>query len=922
MLVKRNSVLRWIALFFCLAACFFCFRMAAFAEETQSVDDPAVVLNQETDNTTQRDEQTEAVSEKEQNVPTAETSTSTEVRDAETIDTAAADTETANDTTEESDTAKAAETENVEKGDRVYDTENSFGFVFIGYMNTDTVSNQRLADYLLYSSYYKQGNVYVFTKSNNILVYAVPEGESPEVYNLFAPPYSGLRLDLTSEILKWGQEHGKNWTMETLVKDFTFDLKTGLYFYDENGNPIDFFDLSLPDAQQEPYVGYWTNSSYNLTPHEDRKFDKTGDHLVFTAENNYWSLADENDLMNCPLQYLNGLEFIQGTSFVNFNPTYNGKPFRGLLNVEARQEILCKFEIDGQKYEILIHNPKDVSQFVVEDGIPTGKEDKTSDADMNAEIKTTDKNGKITIRSNSENKTITGVVRGDQITYKIDIDLSLEREMLQKLYQGITLYCYNLGGDYLDEVKQIAKEHNIALPNLYMNTFRDLSKTEDFTEFYPSIKFTFTLPDDKDANGNYDLIVDEDALKNVQLIQTNNSNKKYPYPKDSNPLWRLDPSQTEYNAEKRELTFVAYISPDQIVQDFIKKENEDTQKTEKVPYFGQEKAMALLDSMIGDQLTAVISGVRVSDLAEVGKPLTVEAKVSGSLNYMNGFRESIIGQSAPLGAKPNPGGDFEDEDAGWDEDVSYQSARRAAKVFRAMAAASEQESLYQPLNISDYDLSQLLFGHFAWTHLQDPSTKDVIQSEDNSEEFWYTVIIPSLDITKEVKGINTDQEFNFELKLDDAALAGPFNGTTYNAELHENGTVQNIAVNFKNGVATFKLKYGQTIRIIVPFDTHFTLRETDHNGYFVTIDKNGNRILSDTLSGVIESYTSLEDIEANKNAYTFTNEYEEPERPEESKEENVEETRSTGVQTGVMTQTGMWMVLALASIVILHKQRA
>ncbi|MBB5182573.1 DUF7601 domain-containing protein [Catenisphaera adipataccumulans] len=903
MQVKRNSVLRWIALFFCLAACFFCFRVTTFAEETQSADDPAVVLNQETDNTAQQDAQTEAVSETEQNVSTAKTSTSTEASDADTIDTAAADTETANDTTEESDTAEATETENVEKGDRVYDTKNSFGYVYLGYASKDAVSKQQLFDMFLYYSYYKQGNVYVFTKSNNILVYAVPEGESPEDYNAFTTPYSELELDLTSEILKWGQEHGKNWTNETLVKDFTFDLKTGLYFYDENGNPIDFFDFSIPYAK--PYINYWTYGYFTLT--SDRKFDTTKNSVIFTAENNYWSLADENGFMSCPIQYLSSFGFIQEPSLVHFNPSYNGKPFRGLLNVEYRQEVLCTFEIDGQKYEILIHNPKDVTQFVVEDGIPTGKENTKSDADMNAEIKTKDQNGKTTIRSNSENETITGVVRGDQITYKINIDLSLEREMLQKLYQGIALYC-NFDGNYSDEIRQIAKENNIALPMPYIFSYRLDTPNTEYTAFYPSITFTFTLPDDKDANGNYDLIVDEEALKNVQLIQ-----------EDGTPLWCLDPSQTKYDAEKRELTFVAYISPDQIVQDFIEIEENGVKK--KVPHFDQEKAQALLDSMIGDQLTAVISGVRVSDLAEVGKPFTVKAKVSGSLDYKNGFELSLIGQPVS-GAKPNPSGGFEDEDAGWDDEVSYQSARRAAKVFRAMASASEQESLYQPLNVSDYDLHQLLFGHFAWTHLQDPSTKDVIQTEDNSEEFWYTVIIPSLDITKEVKGINTDQEFNFELKLDDASLAGPFNGTTYNAELHENGTVKNVAVNFKNGVATFKLKNGQTIRIIVPFDTHFTLRETDHNGYFVTIDKNGNRILSDTLRGVIESYTSLEDIEANKNAYTFTNEYEEPERPEESKEENVEETKSTGVQTGMMTQTGMWMLLALASIVILHKQRA
>ncbi|MGI6511452.1 MAG: hypothetical protein ACOX1W_03330 [Catenisphaera adipataccumulans] len=125
MLVKRNSVLRWIALFFCLMACLFCFRVAAFAEETQPVDDPDVVLNQETDSTAQQDAQTKAVSEAEQNVPAAE-NTKTETSDAETKDAAAA-----NDTTEVSNAVKAAVTETVEKGDHVYSTEGSAGFNFL-----------------------------------------------------------------------------------------------------------------------------------------------------------------------------------------------------------------------------------------------------------------------------------------------------------------------------------------------------------------------------------------------------------------------------------------------------------------------------------------------------------------------------------------------------------------------------------------------------------------------------------------------------------------------------------------------------------------------------------------------------------------------------------------------------------------------
>jgi hypothetical protein len=888
MLVKHNSVLKWIALFFCLTACFFCFRMTAFAEEIQPVDDPAVVLNQETDNTAQQSVQTEAVAETEQNVPAAE-NTTIESSDAETSETAAA-----NDSTEESGTVETTDTETVEKGDHVYDTENSFGFNHLGYENKDAVSQQTLLDFLLYYSIYKNGDMGVIAKSKNILAYTPAEGTNPNDYNIFLTPYSVMRLYLQDEILKWGQQHGKDWTKNTLIKNFTFDLKTATYFYNENGEPVNF----LLYNSESILFNYWIN---NIEKPKDIKSDITADHVIFTVRNNYWPFNDESDERICPFSNLPRLDMIQGAGLMHFDPNY-----RGILNVEYKQEVLCIFEVDGQKYEILIHNPEDVAKFVVDDGITKNNKSESSDADMNAEIKTTDHNGNTTVRSNSENKTITGVVRGNQITYMINIDLSTETEMLLKLYQGIALQNH-FSFDYSDAAKQFVDDHGLSLSRFCPSWIED----SDYKPFYPIIEFIFTLPKDKDANGNYDLIVDEDALKNVQLIQ-----------KDGTPLWRLDPCMTKYDPKSRELKFYAYLSPDQIAQSFAEKIN----TRDMVPQFDHEKALALLNSMIGDHLTAVISGVRVSDLAEIGKPFTVKAKVSGSLDYKNSYVMEISDHGVP-GAKPNPGGDFEDADAGWDEDVSYQSARRAVRMLRAVAAASAEgtyteDDLYSPLNVSDYDLHQLLFGHFAWTHLQDPSTKDVIQSEDNSEEFWYTVIIPSLDITKEVKGTNTDQEFNFELKLDDAAMAGPFNGTTYNAELHENGTVQNIAVNFNNGTATFKLKNGQTIRIIVPFDTHFTLRETDHNGYFVTIDKNGNRIFSDTLSGIIESYTSLEDIEANKNAYTFTNEYEEPEQPEEPKEANVEETRSTGVQTGVMTQTGMWMVLALASIVILHKQRA
>ncbi|MBB5182575.1 DUF7601 domain-containing protein [Catenisphaera adipataccumulans] len=910
MLVKRNSVLRWMVLFFCLVVCFFCFRVAAFAEETQSVDDPAVVLNQETDSTAQQDAQTKAVSETEQKAPAAKTSTSTAINDAETSKTAAA-----NDATEQPVTEQAAaESQTVEKGDQVYSTEKSRGFVYIGYKSKDSVSQQNIRNDLLYSSYYRYGDFGVLAKSKNIIAYIVPAGDDPKLYNNLFIPNSGFALEVPDEILLWGQQHGKNWTKDTLIKNFILDYRIKIYFYDENGNPVDFIDRPQEHGMDSDDWNQVDKSSfhyeiYNEYIHVPSKnetdLDIAADHLIFTAVNNYYQ--DSAGSKTCRIGEMTqvnkfGSRFLESVFFpwFHFNPNYRGK-----LNIEFRQEALCKFEIDGQKYEILFHNPRDVAEFVVEDN--TTKNDRTdaSNADMNAEIKTTDQNGKTTVRSNSENETITGVIRGDQITYNINIDLSTEREMLLKLYQGIALH-NNPDAKYSDKALEQAEKLHITLSQLIYWAF---SNDEENKLFHPTITFTFTLPKDKDANGNYDLIVNEDTLKNVQLIQEN---------PNGSPLWQIDPSETTYNANLRELKFTAYLSPDQIIQDF------DESKDDLEEWYAS--VLKLLNSMIGSKLTAVISGVRVSDLAEVGKPFTVRAKVSGSLDYTKSY-ELLVGPTHPVGAKPNPGGGFEDADADWDDEGSFKSARRAVRMFRAMAAASADDAytmndLYSVLDSTDYDFHQLLFGHFAWTHLQDPSTKDVIQTEDNSEEFWYTVIIPSLDITKEVKGINTDQEFNFELKLDDASLAGPFNGTTYNAELHENGTVQNVAVNFKNGVATFKLKNGQTIRIIVPFDTHFTLRETDHNGYFVTIDKNGNRILSDMLRGVIESYTSLEDIEENKNAYTFTNEYEEPERPEESKEENVEETRSTGVQTGMMTQTGMWMVLALASIVILHKQRA
>ncbi|MBB5182568.1 DUF7601 domain-containing protein [Catenisphaera adipataccumulans] len=907
MQLKRNSVLRWIALFFCLAACFFCFRMTAFAEETQSADDPTVVLDQETDNAVQQSTQKEKSI---QETESSSLSTINETAETNDSDKAAVSEETGvKKASTPITTASVAETETVEKGDHVYNTEISSGSNRLGYVNVDPDSEQRLIDYYLSASYYVSGNTIVAAKSKNIIAYIVPQGKDAKNYNVFLSTDSTLHLDLTEEILKWGQEHGKNWTKETLIKNFSFDFKAGAYFYDENGKPVNFIDLSLPYYvtnpydSGEPWIDFYFLNSFDWNDwrrNEDQSVDREADHIAVELNNNSLRKNGE-DLLTCSLDDLPYISAEANPAGIHFDPNY-----RGILNVELIHQFTCKFEIDGQKYEILIHNPKDVEQFIVEDGTVKSEEMNTSDADMRAEIKTTDQDGTTTIRSDSENETITGVVRGDQITYKIDLDLSAEREMLFKLYQGIALE-YAFDAEFSEEVQQFFEDHRMVLPWLYISG----QPNRKAIEFYPTITFTFTLPKDKDANGNYDLIVDEDALKNVQLIQEN---------PNGSPLWQLDPSKTQYDAVNRILTFTAYLSPDEIVQDFIKIGDD------KIFYLEHEKVLTLINSMIDSKLTAVISGVRVSDLAEVGKPFTVKAKVSGSLDYINDYLIILADPPAPA-AKPNPGGDFEDADAGWDEDVSYQSARRAVRMLCAVAAASAEgtyteDDLYSPLNVSDYDLHQLLFGHFAWTHLQDPSTKDVIQSEDNSEEFWYTVIIPSLDITKEVEGINTDQEFNFELKLDDAAMAGPFNGTTYNAELHENGTVQNIAVNFKNGVATFKLKNGQTIRIIVPFDTHFTLRETDHNGYFVTIDKNGNRIFSDTLSGIIESYTSLEDIEANKNAYTFTNEYEEPEQPEEPKEANVEETRSTGVQTGVMTQTGMWMVLALASIVILHKQRA
>lgn len=154
-----------------------------------------------------------------------------------------------------------------------------------------------------------------------------------------------------------------------------------------------------------------------------------------------------------------------------------------------------------------------------------------------------------------------------------------------------------------------------------------------------------------------------------------------------------------------------------------------------------------------------------------------------------------------------------------------------------------------------------------------------------------------LTVSKTVKGTgaDTDQEFSFTVTLDDTSINGTYGEMT-----------------FKDGVAAFKLKHGESINATkLPAGISYTVTETDAKGYTVT---------STGETGTIKDGETLK--------AEFVNEKdkipekpegpEEPENPDPGKDENVP---TTGDHTAMYIAAAALTLSAIASAALSVKRR-
>jgi hypothetical protein len=405
----------------------------------------------------------------------------------------------------------------------------------------------------------------------------------------------------------------------------------------------------------------------------------------------------------------------------------------------------------------------------------------------------------------------------------------------------------------------------------------------------PELHVSFTLPDSKDSTGAYNL---QYVKKNLDKITVSNS-------RSDGIQWKLAQNSLAFDESTRTISFDVYISPKDIGQTVSMYEEEIRNRYKNIgsgPGYLNEDAPQIiqdtLEKMDGNNVTVAIPGVKVSNDADAGEAFTAKAKVAGDMFYGTSPYEGIMGTSAPLGSPRPPRKGLSKlttsamnkaqkkaAEAMADEmdNVEDQSAiSTLGTTSSSVAAAStaddssttDEYELWTPdqyvdfhdaVNLYDYDNYEFVFGNYYWKHLQNDEGKDCIQEEANSEEMWYTVMIPSATISKTVKASNDadkDGSFEFQIKLDNPSEAPVCNSVKHNAVKHLGNSSQAVTLTFdQNGTATFKLKNGERMEIVLPFDVKYTVTELSGEDFDTKMECDGQTIKGKSLTDTIDSVT-------------------------------------------------------------------
>ena len=741
---------------------------------------------------------------------------------------------------------------------------------------TDPVTSHHVTYGTLYYTYEKGAGTDTFSAKN--IVSSVQE----EACSMLLPSYSGLRVSIVQELLRWGKAHGKNWTEDTQITGLTGDITKQDDFLDANGNPADFV----------------------------RSTDNPGD--IFNAEpDGIWQMSGDIQQTDTAsmlkrVQALSGsdgrlgdmgyLRMYTGSTAYKFNKDYLGK-----LTINSCIKLRFSFMADGLPYEITLLTPDAAHTFEVEKVDTQPQVSGEPDADLQAVV--THDGTASPVRT--ENDQVTAVQHGDEITYRIEAGGEATAQMFYKYLQDLIPF-----GDieYSQEVAEWLISHNVDLLQPVVNAWSQPADTY--------LDFSLTIPKG--------LEYDEARLSEITLEQ----------PDTNVMVYTLDSEGSTYvwNEETGEGTIRcrAYL---------------DLERSHWNPYWQlgwmSSYESDMLEQIARDVLTLIIPGTTVSDQAEAAKLYTAKATITG--DFFCPY-ESIVGGSAPMGAKPDTGSSWDDEDV-WDDEASVQT-NGVMKTAVVRTAVNDSDTRFPFNNTPSYttnmDIKQFIPNtHYIWYHLQNDDGRDCIQQEEHSRELWYTVVIPGLRVEKNVEGEDVDKEeyqkpFNFTVQLSDQKLFGQ----TVRASISNIDAADEepewVDITFdENGKAQFKLMHHQSIAMELPVGTAYTVTEEDGSAYRVAmISADGTMIYGSsdngyTVSGIVSLALNAEKTKIDTVVFNNSPAKEQPPKttktnpvqPTAVKEASVVSAPKTGDTGNPALYAGLMAAAGAALLLIAGKRR-
>ena len=660
----------------------------------------------------------------------------------------------------------------------------------------------------LISNHYDYGTLfYIYAKGEEIDSFSaknIVSSVQEEACTMWLPSYSGLRVSIVQELLRWGKEHGKNWTEDTQITGLAGDITKQVDFLDANGNPADF--VRSADNPGDDFAA-WPGGIWQMSGDVQRTDTASMLKRVQALSGSDGRLGD-----------MGYFEMLTGSTAYKFNKDYLGK-----LTINSCIKLRFSFMADGMPYEITLLTPDAAHTFEVEKVDTQPQVSGEPDADLQAVV--THDGTASPVRT--ENDQVTAVQHGDEITYRIEAGGEATAQMFYKYLQDLI----PLGNiEYSQEVKEWAKNHDVDLMQAYMDAWSQPADTY--------LDFSLTIPKG--------LEYDEARLSEITLEQP-----------DTNVMfYTLDSEGSTYvwNEETGEGTIRCRV-------------HLDLERSHWYPYpepgWMSSYESDMLEQIARDVLTLIIPGTTVSDQAEAAKLYTAKATIAG--DFFCPY-ESVLGSSAPAAAKPDTGSNWDDEDV-WDDEASVQTYG-VMKTAVVRTAVNDSDTRFPFNNTTNYttnmDMKQFIpYTHYIWYHLQNDDGRDCIQQEEHSRELWYTVVIPGLRVEKNVEGEDVDKEeyqkpFNFTVQLSDQKLFGQ----TVRASISNIDAADEepewVDITFdENGKAQFKLMHHQSIAMELPVGTAYTVTEEDGSAYRVAmISADGTMIYGSsdngyTVSGIV-----------------------------------------------------------------------